>query len=161
MKSVLLLFLAFLFIMPGYAEDIDLSNLTYTELIALKNRINIAIWESEEWQEVIVPPGMYRVGIDIPAGRWNVRISDIDGNVRYSYISIGTDVMNLAGNWLISISEEDRMKGFSLYNPNHSKFKDGNTIEMVIELFERDYISIEGGSIIFSTYSGNPDFQFK
>ncbi len=53
--------------------DIDLSGMTYDELVALKDQINLAIWNSEEWQEVEVPQGVWEVGADIPAGKWEIR----------------------------------------------------------------------------------------
>ena len=35
----------------------------------LKSKINLAIWNSREWQEVSVPRGVYQVGVDEYA--WN------------------------------------------------------------------------------------------
>ena len=38
--------------------DIDLSGMNYDELVALKDQINRAIWNSDDWQEVEVPQGV-------------------------------------------------------------------------------------------------------
>ena len=46
--------------------DFDLSGLSFEELVALKDQINLAIWNSEKWQEVEVPHGVWLVGEDIP-----------------------------------------------------------------------------------------------
>ena len=35
------------------AAEIDLSGMGYEELVALKDRINLAIWKSEEWNSGI------------------------------------------------------------------------------------------------------------
>ena len=35
------------------AEGIDLSGMSYDELVALKDRINLAMWQSDEWQMVL------------------------------------------------------------------------------------------------------------
>ncbi len=55
----------------------DLQGLSFNELLALREQINLAIWNSNEWQCVEVPAGNYTIGIDIPAGYWT--ISPIEG----------------------------------------------------------------------------------
>ena len=52
--------------------DIDLSKLSYEELVELKDQINLAIWQSKEWEEVEVPQGIWEVGKDIPEGKWTI-----------------------------------------------------------------------------------------
>lgn len=52
--------------------DIDLSGLSFEELLELQKQVTTALWASDGWQEVTVPTGIYEVGTDIPAGRWNV-----------------------------------------------------------------------------------------
>ena len=49
-------------------KTIDLDLKTFTELVALRNKINMAIWNSQEWEEVTVPEGIWEIGADIPAG---------------------------------------------------------------------------------------------
>lgn len=44
------------------AAQIDLSAMTYEELVALKDKINLAMWESKDWEEVTVPQGVWTVG---------------------------------------------------------------------------------------------------
>ena len=58
------------------AESIDLSSLSFDELIAFRERINLAIWDTEEWQEVTVPTGTWEIGKDIPAGHWTIKAAD-------------------------------------------------------------------------------------
>ena len=53
-------------------QTIDLDTITYDEAVALKDQLNLAIWNSAEWQEVTVPQGIYEVGVDIPAGHWTI-----------------------------------------------------------------------------------------
>lgn len=64
MKKALSLFLAIMLLIvsiPAMA-DVDLTGMTYAELVALKDQINLAIWNSSEWQEVTVPQGVWKVG---------------------------------------------------------------------------------------------------
>ena len=54
------------------AEQIDLSGMSYEDLLALRQQVDAAIWASDGWQEVEVPAGVYTIGEDIPTGRWSV-----------------------------------------------------------------------------------------
>ena len=71
---VLSILFALLFSVSTFAsaETIDLSGLSYDELIALKQKLNLAIAQSDEWKQVTVPIGNYIVGEDIPAGVYTV-----------------------------------------------------------------------------------------
>lgn len=51
---------------------IDISAYSFEELIDLRNQVDAALWASDGWQSVAVPSGMYKVGEDIPAGRWTI-----------------------------------------------------------------------------------------
>lgn len=64
MKKIFALLLA-LFLLPAFslADIPDISGLSYDELVQLNNQINLAMWNSEEWQEVTVPPGTYQIGV--------------------------------------------------------------------------------------------------
>ena len=56
MKKIIscVILLALLFsVSPVGSADIDLSGMSYEELVALKDRINLAMWESDEWEEVV------------------------------------------------------------------------------------------------------------
>ena len=54
------------------AEDVDLSGMSFEDLLDLRAAVDRAIWASDGWQEVEVPAGVYVIGEDIPAGRWTV-----------------------------------------------------------------------------------------
>ena len=70
------------------AKTIDLSSMSYDELVALKDQINLALWESEKWEEVTVPQGVYQVGADIPAGHWTIKASETDSYAS-AYVKCG------------------------------------------------------------------------
>ena len=74
MKRLFILILAALILAGSAAADsIDLSSMSYDELVALREQLNLAIWNCQEWQEVTVPEGTYIIGKDIPAGHWSIR----------------------------------------------------------------------------------------
>lgn len=65
-------------VIPALAvsDGIDLSAMSFDELLALRQQVNMAIWQSDGWQAVEVPAGMYQVGVDIPAGKWTITAGD-------------------------------------------------------------------------------------
>lgn len=156
MKKFLAFLLAFLMISPVIAEEIDLSGLSYAELVALKNRINLAMWQSEEWQEVTVPQGTWKVGEDIPAGHWTVKCAD---GARWIYVSWGERLQDNGED----ISYYGRNStGNSIYNPSNNTFDPVNDVsEYSFEVRDGDYIQIKYGAAVFMPYVGKPSFSFK
>ncbi len=61
-----------LFVPVAISEDIDLSSYTWEELVELSAKINAELMSRPEFKEVIVPIGAYKVGEDIPAGKWTI-----------------------------------------------------------------------------------------
>lgn len=73
MKKLAAILLAlFVICAAACAEGIDLSGMSFDDLLALRQRVDEAIWNSDGWQSVTVPGGVYVIGEDIPAGRWSV-----------------------------------------------------------------------------------------
>ena len=81
----LLLLLSCIFSM-AFAE-VDLSGLSFQELLEVQQQVNEALWSSDGWQEVSVPPGVYQVGTEIPAGKWTISRAIDD----YMYFRVGKD----------------------------------------------------------------------
>lgn len=50
--------------------EIDLSGMSYDELIELSKRVSSAMMEHEDFDSVVVPLGLFEVGVDIPEGTW-------------------------------------------------------------------------------------------
>lgn len=69
--ATLILILA-LILVPAARAEIDLSGMSFDELVDLQRQVTAAIMQTDEWQEVEVPAGYYEVGVDIPAGRWTI-----------------------------------------------------------------------------------------
>ena len=140
------------------AEGIDLSGMSYDELVALKDRINLAMWQSEEWQEVTVPQGVWKVGEDIPAGHWTVKCTSERG-VKQTRINWGekldSDGNSIAWNGRHSILND-------VNNTNYKYYEyDGELTEYSFEVFDGDYIVIEKAPAVFTPYQGKPSLGFK
>lgn len=153
MKKLLVLCLLFaIACSPAAAEAPDLSGLSYDELVQLRDQINLAIWNSQEWQEVIVPPGVWQIGVDIPAGHWTVKpypgsfvaVAYCDKLDQYGK-NVGLGWTGWSGT-LTAFGEDD-------ITANEPR-------EVDLVMAEGMYF-INGGRVIFSTYAGKPDLGFR
>lgn len=77
MKTLLsfILFFCLLISCPLEAET-NISDLSYNELIELKQKIEAEIVSRPEWQGVSLTIGCWRIGKDIPAGSYSITIKD-------------------------------------------------------------------------------------
>ena len=135
------------------AEEIDLSGMPYDDLVALKDRINLAIWESDEWQEVEVPHGVWEIGKDIPAGKWTIKAAE---GVR-ARVDWG-DKLDASGwdfewgtIWIRQFLESETYAYYSGSQPT----------EVTYDLKEGHYIIVQQGTVYFTPYAGKPSLGFK
>lgn len=54
------------------ASAVDLSGMSFEELLFLRDQLTAEIMSRPEWKEVTVPAGKYMIGEDIPAGSYSV-----------------------------------------------------------------------------------------
>lgn len=152
LSLALALVLCLALIPAASAADIDLSGLSFDELVALRDRIDLAIWQSEEWQEVTVPHGVWLVGEDIPAGKWTITVCD--GGSLFLCVgrklnASGTDVEGDYHMWLLRSS-------------SRRSFDPASDVEaMTIDLHDGEYVTIDEGSVTFTPYAGKPSLGFK
>ena len=136
-------------------NTIDLSNMSYEELVSLKDQINMAIWNSKEWQEVTVPMGVWVVGEDIPVGHWTIKT-----NASYATVLI-CDALDATGKGA-DIWNSDIYKMESIASPNGLFFDPiSDRTEIDFNLKKGMYVIIDGGNVIFSPYAGKPSLGFK
>lgn len=70
-------FFIILFSVPiAYAEQVDLSSLSYEQLMELNTEIQSEIMSRPDFKKVLVPPGAYIVGKEIPAGKWTITATE-------------------------------------------------------------------------------------
>ena len=136
------------------AETIDLSGMTYDELVALKDQINLAIWNSNEWQEVEVPQGVWVVGEDIPVGKWTIKAADgMTASVEWG------NQLEASG---VSLSSKGSIREYGfLYSTSYSRYEKGNTTEVTWDLKEGQYLIVNSGIAVFTPYSGKASLGFK
>lgn len=155
MKKIFLLLIAVCMMTSFAAADsIDLSGMSYTDLVTLKDRINLAIWNSQEWQEVTVPQGIWKVGEDIPAGTWTVRCAAAFTAV----IEFGPELDENG----TEINYKTRRGRCTLDSPDYRHYEKNVSIsEYSFTVNEGDYIEITNCDLIFTPYAGKPDFGFR
>ena len=131
--------------------DIDLSGMNYDELVALKDQINLAIWNSEDWQEVEVPQGVWEVGEDIPVGKWEIKA--LPG--AQTKIVYGTEVKE--GGTDVTARSWQRIKDENYRNYDSNE----DVTSWIIEVEEGYYLQVEDGPAVFMPYNGKLSLGFK
>ncbi len=154
MKRIISLAISVLMIMSisafGFA-DVDLSGMSYDELVALKDQINLAIWQSDDWQEVEVPQGVWLVGEDIPAGKWTIKAA----KEASTFISVGDAPTDDGTGVKATVMQ-------AIYDPEYMFYNAKSDIfEWTIDLAEGKYVEIDNGVAIFTPYAGKPSLGFK
>lgn len=139
-------------IAPAAFAEWDLSGMSYDELVALKDQVQRTIWESEKWEEVTVPQGIYQVGRQIPPGKWTVLCK-----------ANGAGEIEVAD----SLRENGTKVTFppkaskTIYNPESRLYSEGDATEWTVELFDGEYVAISMSSLVFTPYNGAPELGFK
>lgn len=156
MKRILtMLIIIAMFPAAAFSELPDISGLSFDELEILRRRIVYQMWESDEWQFVEVPPGVYKIGEDIPEGHWT--IVPVDGTLtNYVY----TDRLDEYGKsvgygwkgYLVTVSTRKNKDG-SWKDPEYSHETD---IDAKADMF----LIVENTSHVMP-YTGKTDLNFK
>ena len=157
MKKLLTIILILALAVPAaaFADLPDISNLSYDDLVKLKDSINLAMWNSQEWQEVTVPIGVWVVGEDIPIAHWSI---SIDPNSSRKWVSVTyCDLLNEAGT---DAGNQFYCKIYS-YQTIGSADNENYPQTIDLDLKPNTYIIIEKGSVVFTPYSGKPSLGFR
>lgn len=155
MKRFLLLFLISVLLLTGSAaaDPVDLSGMSFDQLVALRDQLNLAIWNCQEWQEVTVPAGVWIVGKDIPAGHWSIRVAGDCDIFNISYF----DKLDDAG---LSVGYGSYLFLQTIATPGLSGFGEVNAETVDIDMREGWYFKNDGAAI-FTPFTGKPDLGFK
>ena len=150
---ILSMLILLLFSVPACAE-VDLSGMTYDELVELKDKINLALWNSEEWQEVEVPQGVWKVGEDIPVGHWTIKASKETGSTTV-YVAWG--IKEDGKEVTIAEDHDNLFYWIKIYGEKGN----GDLHEWDYDFQEGMYIQIENSNAIFTPYTGKPSLNFR
>jgi len=53
-------------------QTIDLEAMNYADLMELRESVDNALANFPEWNGIVVPEGVYEIGVDIPAGKYTL-----------------------------------------------------------------------------------------
>ena len=154
MKKLALFLLMFTLMTAPALAEVDLSGMSYDELVALKDQINLAIWQSDTWQEVEVPAGLWIVGEDIPAGKWTIKAADgITAYIKWGdkKDESGTDI-TYGGN----VNESEIVTSVT-----YKRYEKGDVTEVSWDLKDGQYFVVDSGIALFTPYAGKPSLGFK
>ena len=138
------------------ADTIDLSGMTYDELVELVNEAQRMIMFSDFWQEVEVPQGEYIVGKDIPEGKWLITASP----TKVSSISQRRLTKYRNGFELEEEGFYDYITNAQLTGVETPHYKSYQMDSVTIELVDGDLFCVETGAVIFTPSKGL-GFKFK
>ena len=145
MKRISISIVFLLLLIPAFAfAEVDLSGMSYDDLVSLSKQVGMAIMQSEEFDSVTVPKGIWEVGVDIPEGTWIITPAN-----QMCMIAYGKSI-DESGN---DMSQYDSgNSGADLYNSNDSwrlTAKSGN------------YICVKIGPAVFTSDTGSTGLGFK
>ena len=155
MKRTLCIILALVLVLalaPAAFADVDLSGMTFDELVALKDQVQRAMWDSADWQEVSVPQGVWQVGPDIPAGKWTI----VCGGKNYTSVDVADSLRDNG-----TKATFPPKASASIFNPDSSLYDNGDLKEWTVELHDGEYVVISSADAVFTPYAGKPSLGFK
>ena len=127
--------------------------MSFEELVALRDQLNLAIWNSQEWQEVTIPAGVWQVGVDIPAGYWTVSVSD---SMQYETVRYfeKLDTVGLGPDYTGYLFMQ------SIVSREIAEYGGGLPSSVSIDMKEGWFFTCSG-SVLFTPYAGKPDLGFR
>ena len=144
MKRIIILTLALIIAAVPALADIDLSGLSFDELRELQARISQELTTRPEWKSVPVPPGIYRVGVEIPAGMWTITAGDSSSN----FISVECGARTNETGTSIRAGQGWQFRE-TICQPGTGEGKHPESI--TVTLTDGLYVTVEHGQAIFST----------
>lgn len=153
MKRVLLVALVLMLALPAFADvGIDLSGLTIEQLVELRNLAQAEMMNRPQWQQVIVPKGVWKIGTDIPARHFVISVSE----ETETYTNI-TYAEKLTPDGKTAISDGSCFCGrYTVYNS--TRYNKSQSIDL--DLIDGMYLIVEDDPVVFTLYPGKPDLGF-
>ena len=131
-------------------SDVDISAYTFEELLFLRDQVSDAMIINDVYQKVLVPIGVYQVGVDIPAGHWTVKTLD-DPNIEKMEISWGEKLSDTKE--YISWSGKYSVYN-TVYNQNYKYYNSGNTqTQYSFTVYKGDYVVVKYSPAVFMPYT--------
>lgn len=158
MKRLFAILAALLMLTTSAFAEIDLSGMSYEELINLSEQVKLEIWKRAETKGVTVPAGYWEVGVDIPAGTYTIKCADY--NIDNSFKS-GCVVKWYKEN---PLTKKDVYQSGSviIHHPNSKFYTEGQTSEYTMTFYEGMFIEIDDiyNNAVFYPNTGRQNLGF-
>lgn len=132
-------------------ERPNVMTMSYDDLIVLQRQTNYALWLSDEWEEVEVPAGLYKVGTDIPAGTYDI--------IAHPFAWVDVDYGDTLKGTGTGISMWGEYDSCYLTGEQHAFYADGARTTWTITLQNGFYISFDQ-TVYFRKHT-TPAFRFN
>lgn len=145
MKKISISIVFLLLLIPAFAfAEVDLSGMSYDDLVSLSKQVGMAIMQSDEFDSVTVPMGIWEVGVDIPEGTWIITPAKSMCMIVYgkSIDESGNDMNQF----------ESGNSGVDLYNSNDS---------WRFTATAGNYVCVKIGPVVFTSDTGSTGLGFK
>ena len=157
MKEVLCLLLILALLLPAFAvaEGVDLSALSFDQLVQLRDQIARELTTRPEWKEVTVPQGVWEVGVDIPEGHWVITAAPgCDTFLKISSLldETGTRVKITIDS--LYIAERLTSKSNRLFDDTKNK----DSFDVILK--SGWFVLVDDGSVVFTPFTGKPSLGF-
>lgn len=130
--------------------DVDLTSLSFDELLAFRDQIMDEIIARDEWDNVLIPAGAYEIGVDIPKGTWTITAEPYSD----PYVNIGNGINDTLTDFADGCIEWAHLTG--VYNSHY----DSSDRESVTWNFSEGQYFISDGPTIW-TKAVRPAFSFN
>ena len=145
----LLLIVSILFTFTYATADLDLSSMSFEDLIALRDKVMDEILTREEWDDVLIPAGVYEIGVDIPEGMWTITAESYSD----PYVNIGNGINDTYDDFADGSIDWEHLYG------ELNKHHDSTTRTSVTWKFSKGHYFISDGPTVW-TRAVRPAFDF-
>ena len=158
MKRICALIAALLLLASTAIAEMDLSAMSYEDLINLSEQVKLEIWIRAETKAVTVPAGYWEVGVDIPAGTYTIKCADYDINNAFkSACTVKWYKEN-------PLTEKTVYQSGSviIYHPDSKFYKEGQTSEYTMTFYNGMFIEIDDiyNQAVFYPNTGRQNLGF-
>lgn len=153
MKRCLAMFLMLSLLWSVGFADIDLSSMSFDQLADLRNQILHEMMTRDDWQQVLVPVGTYKVGEHIPAGHWTISALPQDTTIIYIGQALEDDGKEVEygskGYYKITLTDDEYMF-----------YRVGEAQQTDLVLTPGTYVEVKISGCLFTPYTGTNGLGF-
>ena len=142
MKKLIVSLILALSIPVVASAQVDLSSMSYDELVDLSKEVGRAMMQHDDFESVRVPKGLWKVGDDIPAGTWLIKSAE----GKLATVVYGSEL-------------DDEKNSMNMFMNTFQDLEDDETWRVFAE--EGNYFYITLNEVVFESNPGTSSLGFK